>query len=98
MGKDWLEKLAKDFKKKEESDSVGDFGKIPDVVDGKNLKDLVKKALEDNGLSTSVDMIAKVMRQIATELGGNAHAVQPEADSDGEPRSNANKKVHVQRL
>ena len=46
------------------------------------LRDLVKAALEANGLSTSDAMIAKVMRQIATESGGNAHAVQPGADPD----------------
>ena len=80
----WLKKMAEDWKKKQEESSVGGFGKIPEVVDGQNLRDLVKKALEANGLSTSDDMIAKVMRQIATESGGNAHAVQPGADPDGD--------------
>lgn len=80
----WLKKMASDWKKKQEENSVGGFGKIPEVVDGKNLRDLVKKALEANGLSTSDDMIARVMRQIATESGGNAHAVQPGADPDGD--------------
>lgn len=82
-GINWVKKLAQDFKEKQES-SVGGFGKIPEVVDGQNLRDLVKKALEANGLSTSDDMIARVMRQIATESGGNAHAVQPGADPDGD--------------
>lgn len=36
----------------------------------------VVKALQMNGLSTSAGMVAKVLRQIATESGGNAGAVQ----------------------
>ena len=84
QAENWLKKMAEDWKKKQEESSVGGFGKIPEVVDGQNLRDLVKKALEANGLSTSDDMIAKVMRQIATESGGNAHAVQPGADPDGD--------------
>lgn len=82
-GKEWLKKMAEDWKKKKDEEaSVGGFGNIPDVVDGQNLRDLVKKALEANGLSTDEGMISKVMRQIATESGGNAHAVQPGADPD----------------
>lgn len=80
---DFLKNLVDKVKEHAEA-SVGGFGKIPEVVDGKNLRDLVKKALEANGLSTSDDMIARVMRQIATESGGNAHAVQPGADPDGD--------------
>ncbi|MEZ0117812.1 UNVERIFIED_ORG: SLT domain-containing protein/phage-related minor tail protein [Heyndrickxia coagulans] len=36
----------------------------------------VIRALEMNGLSTSKDMVAKVLRQIRTESGGNPKAVQ----------------------
>ena len=36
----------------------------------------VKQALEMNGLSTSEDMIQKVLRQIQTESGGNEKAIQ----------------------
>lgn len=64
--------------------SVGSFGNIKDMKNSAELRDLVKAALEANGLSTSDDMIARVMRQIATESGGNAHAVQPGADPDGD--------------
>lgn len=64
--------------------SVGGFGNIKDMKNSAELRDLVKAALEANGLSTSDDMIARVMRQIATESGGNAHAVQPGADPDGD--------------
>lgn len=39
-------------------------------------KPYVIKALKANGLSTSAEMVAKVLRQIATESGGNAGAVQ----------------------
>ena len=44
----------------------------------------VKDALQANGLSTSDGMIAKVLRQIATESGGNASARQKGADPDGD--------------
>lgn len=44
----------------------------------------VVKALKANGLSTSDAMIAKVLRQIATESGGNPSARQPGADPDGD--------------
>ena len=36
----------------------------------------VKKALDKLGLSTSESMVAKVLRQINTESGGNPHAIQ----------------------
>lgn len=39
-------------------------------------KDLVIKALDKNGLSTSESMVNKVLRQIQTESGGNEKAVQ----------------------
>ena len=44
----------------------------------------VKKALGKLGLSTSESMIARVLRQIKTESGGNPHAKQPGADPDGD--------------
>ncbi len=44
----------------------------------------VKKALGKLGLSTSESMIARVLRQINTESGGNPHAKQPGADPDGD--------------
>jgi SLT domain-containing protein len=47
-------------------------------------KDDVKRALAANGLSTSDAMVAKVLRQIATESGGNPHARQPGSDPDGD--------------
>lgn len=42
----------------------------------KRWKSDVVKALKANGLSTSDSMVAKVMRQIQTESGGNPKAVQ----------------------
>ncbi|MCB6846129.1 transglycosylase SLT domain-containing protein, partial [Weissella viridescens] len=45
---------------------------------------LAKKALEANGLSTSTSMIEKVLRQIATESGGNPKVTQGGADPDGD--------------
>lgn len=39
-------------------------------------KSQVKGALQANGLSTSDDMVNKVLRQIATESGGNEKAIQ----------------------
>jgi SLT domain-containing protein len=44
----------------------------------------VKKALAANGLSTSDAMVAKILRQIKTESGGNPNARQPGADPDGD--------------
>lgn len=44
----------------------------------------VIKALRANGLSTSAAMVAKVLRQIQTESGGNPNARQPGADPDGD--------------
>lgn len=44
----------------------------------------VKKALKANGLSTSESMIAKVLRQINTESGGNPYAKQAGSDPDGD--------------
>lgn len=81
---DWFKKGLEDVKKKHDEESVGGFGNIKDMKNSADLKKLVKAALEANGLSTSDDMIARVMRQIATESGGNAHAVQPGADPDGD--------------
>ena len=82
---DWFKKGLEEVKKKhDEETSVGGFGSIKDMKNSDDLKKLVKAALEANGLSTSQDMIDKVMRQIATESGGNAHAVQPGADPDGD--------------
>lgn len=46
--------------------------------------DLVKKALAANGLSTDTSMVARVLRQIKTESGGNAGVTQPGADPDGD--------------
>lgn len=83
QGINWLKKMAEDWKKKQE-ESVGGFGNIKDMKNSAELRDLVKAALEANGLSTDDSMIARVMRQIATESGGNAHAVQPGADPDGD--------------
>lgn len=81
---DWFKKGLEEAKKKHDEESVGGFGNIKDMKNSDDLKKLVKAALEANGLSTSDDMIARVMRQIATESGGNAHAVQPGADPDGD--------------
>jgi SLT domain-containing protein/phage-related protein len=50
----------------------------------KRWKSLVKKALAANGLSTSASMIARVLRQINTESGGNPKAKQAGADPDGD--------------
>lgn len=82
---DWFKKGLEEAKKKhDEEASVGGFGNIKDMKNSADLRKLVKAALEANGLSTSDDMIARVMRQIATESGGNARAVQPGADPDGD--------------
>lgn len=80
--KDAAIKMFKGLFDKYSEEHSGGFGNIPDMKNSAELRDLVKAALEANGLSTSDGMIARVMRQIATESGGNAHAVQPGADPD----------------
>lgn len=50
----------------------------------KRWRDQVKQALDANHLSTSGSMINRVLRQIATESGGNEKARQPGADPDGD--------------
>ncbi len=44
----------------------------------------VIKALSKNGLSTSSSMVARILRQMNTESGGNEKAVQPGSDPDGD--------------
>jgi TP901 family phage tail tape measure protein len=51
-------------------------GANPKGADVNRWKPYIVKALKMNGLSTSKDMISKVLRQIQTESGGNPKAVQ----------------------
>lgn len=70
--------LLKNLKKKhdeEDGDPGGKHGN-PGGSGVQRWSGLVKKALAANGLSTSGSMVAKVLRQIATESGGNPKAVQ----------------------
>lgn len=73
----WMDRIFKKFKKKydEELDGGGKHGN-PGGAGVQRWKGLVKKALKANGLSTSSAMVQKVLRQIATESGGNPKAVQ----------------------
>ncbi|WP_281828893.1 tape measure protein, partial [Lactobacillus amylolyticus] len=66
LGVSWVKKLFSDFA---ESANPGGSGV-------QRWKDDVIKALKANGLSTSSDMVNKVLRQISTESGGNPKAVQ----------------------
>ena len=82
---DWFKKGLEEAKKKhDEESSASGFGKIPDLKNGAELREIVKNALKANGLPTSDDYINAWLRQIATKSGGNAHAVQPGADPDGD--------------
>jgi len=75
----WIKKLFSDF--------AGDGGPSSGNPGGSGVqrwKSDVKKALAANKLSTSAAMVAKVLRQITTESGGNPAARQGGADPDGD--------------
>lgn len=81
---DWFKKGLQKAKDEHDAASSGGFGKAPDLKNGAELRDVIKNALQANGLPTSDDYINAWLRQVATESGGNAHAVQPGADPDGD--------------
>lgn len=81
---DWFKKGLQKAKDEHDAESSGGFGKAPDLKNGAELRDVIKNALQANGLPTSDDYINAWLRQVATESGGNAHAVQPGADPDGD--------------
>ncbi|MCT0007155.1 hypothetical protein EFL93_01760 [Weissella confusa] len=64
--------LFKSLKKKHDDEGAS----APAGSGVQRWKDLVIKALDKNGLSTSESMVNKVLRQIQTESGGNEKAVQ----------------------
>lgn len=77
---DWFKGILDGFKKK--FDESG--GSNPPGEGVERWRGSVKKALGKLGLSTSADMVNKVLRQIQTESGGNPNAKQPGADPDGD--------------
>lgn len=77
---DWFKGILNGFKKK--FDESG--GSNPPGEGVERWRGSVKKALAKLGLSTSADMVNKVLRQIQTESGGNPNAKQPGADPDGD--------------
>jgi tape measure domain-containing protein len=79
---DKLKKLIQGYKDDNE-DGGGAVGN-PGGAGVTRWRPYVIKALKANGLSTSDAMVAKVLRQIATESGGNPGARQPGADPDGD--------------
>ena len=68
-------KFLQSFFKKAESDA-GDSQGSPSGSGVQRWAGQVKQALAANGLSTSQDMIDRVLRQIASESSGNEKAVQ----------------------
>ena len=66
------------------SEDAGGSSANPSGSGVQRWKDDVIKALKANGLSSSLDMVAKVLRQISTESGGNPNAKQPGSDPDGD--------------
>lgn len=64
--------LFKSLKKKHDDEGAA----APAGSGVQRWKDLVIKALDKNGLSTSESMVNKVLRQIQSESGGNEKAVQ----------------------
>ena len=82
MISDKLKKLVQSYKDDSE-DGGGALGN-PGGAGVTRWRSYVVKALKANGLSASDAMVAKVLRQIATESGGNPGARQPGADPDGD--------------
>lgn len=72
---DTMKSVFDNFKKKYEEDGGGGRG-APSGAGVERWRGQVKQALKANGLSTSTDMVDRVLRQIATESGGNEKAVQ----------------------
>ena len=72
---DPIKKLLGSLKKKHEDDGGGSQGS-PSGSGVQRWAGQVKQALAANGLSTSQDMVNRVLRQIATESSGNEKAVQ----------------------
>lgn len=73
---DPIKKMFENLKKKHEDDDGGGGRGAPSGAGVQRWKKQVIDALKANGLSTSDDMVNKVLRQIATESGGNEKAVQ----------------------
>lgn len=71
----WFSKGLKKVQDEEQGDGGGGKG-APSGSGVTRWKSQVVDALKANGLSTSSDMVNKVLRQIATESGGNEKAVQ----------------------
>ncbi|CAM3239048.1 tape measure protein [Lactococcus hircilactis] len=72
---DPIKKLLGSLKKKYEDDGGGSQGS-PSGSGVQRWAGQVKQALAANGLSTSQDMIDRVLRQIASESSGNEKAIQ----------------------
>ncbi|MBP2057899.1 tape measure domain-containing protein [Lactobacillus colini] len=67
--------------------NLGDEGSLGGNINGDGVQrwaGTVKKILGMLHLSTSNDMVNRVLRQIQTESGGNPYARQPGADPDGD--------------
>ena len=75
-GETWFKNLL--TKLKDKLDEIGG-----DAVNG-NWSGVVRRALKENGLPTTSAYVKAWLRQIQTESGGNAKAVQPGADPDGD--------------
>lgn len=74
-GMNWVKKLATDWKKKQESSSSNGSGAV-ELKNGAELTEIIKKALESNGLPTTDAYVNAWLKQVQTESGGNAKAVQ----------------------
>lgn len=74
-GANWIKKLFKNFLGSMSNPAGSGVGR---------WRSAVIRGLAANHLSTSADMVAKVLRQINTESGGNPHARQPGSDPDGD--------------
>lgn len=86
MGKNWIKKLAEDFKKKNESAGGVDVKNIGAGV--KNWKPIIERITKEMHVDLKESTLNLPLKLIQTESGGNQSVTQPISDinqSNGDP-------------